>query len=106
LVKSSARARPAARDANVLCAILAGRAALVGLAASALFALWWLDPAVALVIAAAVKVRRRGAGKSAGASHARKTARAGFYILCFLRGRRLRQKSRNGPLWKLHLSIL
>ena len=37
---------------NVLCAILAG-AVLVGLAANALFALWWLDPAVALAIAAA-----------------------------------------------------
>lgn len=37
---------------NVLCAILAG-AVLVGLAANTLFGLWWLDPAVALVIAAA-----------------------------------------------------
>ena len=37
---------------NVLCAILAG-AVLVGLAANTLFGLWWFDPAVALVIAAA-----------------------------------------------------
>ena len=36
---------------NVLCAILAG-AVLVGLAANTLLSLWWLDPAVALVIAA------------------------------------------------------
>jgi divalent metal cation (Fe/Co/Zn/Cd) transporter len=34
---------------NVLCAILAG-AVLVGLAANALFGLWWLDPAIALAI--------------------------------------------------------
>ena len=34
---------------NVLCAILAG-AVLVGLAANTLFGLWWLDPAIALVI--------------------------------------------------------
>ena len=37
---------------NVLCAILAG-AVLVGLAANTLFAEWWIDPAIALVIAAA-----------------------------------------------------
>lgn len=37
---------------NVLCAILAG-AVLVGLAANTLFGLWWLDPAIALVIAGA-----------------------------------------------------
>ena len=36
---------------NVLCAFLAG-AVLVGLAANSLFALWWVDPAVALLIAA------------------------------------------------------
>jgi len=36
---------------NVLCAILAG-AVLVGLAANTLFGLWWLDPAIALVISA------------------------------------------------------
>lgn len=36
---------------NVLCAILAG-AVLVGLAANTLFGLWWVDPAVALLIAA------------------------------------------------------
>lgn len=36
---------------NVLCAILAG-AVLVGLIANALFGLWWVDPAVALLIAA------------------------------------------------------
>ena len=36
---------------NVLCAILAG-AVLVGLAANTFFALWWLDPAIALAIAA------------------------------------------------------
>jgi divalent metal cation (Fe/Co/Zn/Cd) transporter len=35
---------------NVLCAILAG-AVLVGLAANALFGLWWLDPTIALAIA-------------------------------------------------------
>ena len=34
---------------NVLCAIMAG-AVLVGLAANTLFGLWWLDPAIALVI--------------------------------------------------------
>ena len=37
---------------NVLCAILAG-AVLVGLAANTLFGVWWLDPAIALVIAVA-----------------------------------------------------
>jgi divalent metal cation (Fe/Co/Zn/Cd) transporter len=36
---------------NVPCAILAG-AVLVGLAANTLFGLWWLDPTIALVIAA------------------------------------------------------
>lgn len=36
---------------NVLCAILAG-AVLVGLAANTLFGLWWLDPAIALMISA------------------------------------------------------
>lgn len=36
---------------NLLCAILAG-AVLVGLAANALFGLWWLDPTMALLIAA------------------------------------------------------
>jgi divalent metal cation (Fe/Co/Zn/Cd) transporter len=36
---------------NVLCAIMAG-AVLVGLAANTLFGLWWLDPAIALVISA------------------------------------------------------
>jgi divalent metal cation (Fe/Co/Zn/Cd) transporter len=37
---------------NVLCAILAG-AVLVGLVANTLFGLWWLDPLIALAIAAA-----------------------------------------------------
>jgi divalent metal cation (Fe/Co/Zn/Cd) transporter len=37
---------------NLLCAYLAA-GLLVGLLANALFGLWWLDPAVALVIAAA-----------------------------------------------------
>lgn len=36
---------------NVLCAILAG-AVLIGLAMNTLFGLWWIDPAVALTIAA------------------------------------------------------
>lgn len=36
---------------NVLCAFLAG-AVLVGLTANSLFGLWWLDPAIALAIAA------------------------------------------------------
>jgi divalent metal cation (Fe/Co/Zn/Cd) transporter len=36
---------------NLLCAGLAG-AVLFGLAANALFGLWWLDPAIALAIAA------------------------------------------------------
>jgi len=36
---------------NVLCAILAG-AVLVGLAANTLFGLWWVDPVIALGIAA------------------------------------------------------
>jgi divalent metal cation (Fe/Co/Zn/Cd) transporter len=36
---------------NLLCAYLAG-AVLAGLAGNALFGLWWLDPAAALVIAA------------------------------------------------------
>jgi divalent metal cation (Fe/Co/Zn/Cd) transporter len=36
---------------NLLCAILAG-AVLVGLAANTFFGLWWLDPAIALAIAA------------------------------------------------------
>jgi len=35
----------------VLCAILAG-AVLVGLAANTLFGVWWLDPTIALAIAA------------------------------------------------------
>ncbi|MFZ3233868.1 MAG: cation transporter [Stellaceae bacterium] len=34
---------------NLLCAVLAG-AVLVGLAANSLFALWWLDPVIALAI--------------------------------------------------------
>ena len=34
---------------NVLCALLAG-AVLIGLAANALFGLWWLDPAIAIAI--------------------------------------------------------
>jgi divalent metal cation (Fe/Co/Zn/Cd) transporter len=37
---------------NVVCAILAG-AVVVGLAANTMFGLWWLDPAIALVIAGA-----------------------------------------------------
>ena len=37
---------------NMLCAVLAG-AVLIGLAANTLFGLWWLDPAIALVIAGA-----------------------------------------------------
>ena len=36
---------------NVLCAIVAG-AVLVGLAANTLFGLWWVDPAIALLISA------------------------------------------------------
>lgn len=36
---------------NILCAMLAG-GVLVGLAANTFFGLWWLDPAIALVIAA------------------------------------------------------
>ena len=36
---------------NMLCAILAG-AVLMGLVANSLFGLWWLDPAIALAIAA------------------------------------------------------
>jgi divalent metal cation (Fe/Co/Zn/Cd) transporter len=36
---------------NVLCALLAG-AVLVGLVANTVFGLWWLDPAIALVISA------------------------------------------------------
>jgi divalent metal cation (Fe/Co/Zn/Cd) transporter len=36
---------------NLLCAVLAG-AVLIGLAANTLFGLWWLDPAIALGIAA------------------------------------------------------
>jgi divalent metal cation (Fe/Co/Zn/Cd) transporter len=36
---------------NVLCAILAG-AVLVRLAANTLLGLWWLDPAIALLISA------------------------------------------------------
>jgi hypothetical protein len=83
---------------NVLCAILAG-AVLVGLAANALFGLWWLDPAVALVIAAACvrEGQKAWRGEECGC-RTRKTARAGFYILCFLRGRRSRQKSHNGTI--------
>jgi divalent metal cation (Fe/Co/Zn/Cd) transporter len=50
---------------NLLCAYLAG-AVLVGLLGNALFGLWWLDPAAALVVAAvAVKEGReswRGEG--------------------------------------------
>jgi divalent metal cation (Fe/Co/Zn/Cd) transporter len=36
---------------NLLCALLAA-AVLIGLAANALFGLWWLDPVIALLIAA------------------------------------------------------
>jgi divalent metal cation (Fe/Co/Zn/Cd) transporter len=36
---------------NALCAILAS-AVLVGLAANTVFGLWWLDPAIALLISA------------------------------------------------------
>jgi divalent metal cation (Fe/Co/Zn/Cd) transporter len=36
---------------NVLCALLAG-AVLVGLVANTVFGLWWVDPAIALVISA------------------------------------------------------
>lgn len=43
---------------NLLCAYLAG-AVLVGLLANTLFGLWWLDPVVALVIAA-VAVKEGG----------------------------------------------
>jgi divalent metal cation (Fe/Co/Zn/Cd) transporter len=50
--KLSSRATCAEGTQNVLCAILAG-AVLAGLAANTLFGLWWLDPAIALVIAAA-----------------------------------------------------
>ena len=35
---------------NLLCAYLAG-AVLLGLLGNALFGLWWLDPAVALLVA-------------------------------------------------------
>ena len=51
-VKLSSRATYGEGTQNVLCAILAG-AVLVGLAANTLFGLWWLDPAIALVIAGA-----------------------------------------------------
>ena len=51
-VKLGSRATYGEGTQNVLCAILAG-AVLVGLAANTLFGLWWLDPAVALVIAVA-----------------------------------------------------
>jgi divalent metal cation (Fe/Co/Zn/Cd) transporter len=54
---------------NLLCAYLAA-AVLVGLLGNALFGLWWLDPAAALVVAAvAVKEGRetwRGEGCCAG----------------------------------------
>jgi divalent metal cation (Fe/Co/Zn/Cd) transporter len=44
---------------NLLCAYL-GAAVLVGLLGNALFGLWWLDPAAALVVAAvAVKEGRQ-----------------------------------------------
>jgi divalent metal cation (Fe/Co/Zn/Cd) transporter len=50
---------------NLLCAYLAA-AVLIGLLGNALFGLWWLDPAAALVVAAfAVKEGRetwRGEG--------------------------------------------
>jgi divalent metal cation (Fe/Co/Zn/Cd) transporter len=51
-VKLGSRATYGEGTQNVLCAILAG-AVLIGLAANTLFGLWWLDPAVALAIAAA-----------------------------------------------------
>lgn len=52
---------------NQLCALLAA-AVLVGLGANAAFGLWWFDPAVALVIAAAcvVEGRRSWRGEDCG----------------------------------------
>lgn len=49
--KLGSRATHGEGTQNVLCAILAG-AVLVGLAANSLFGLWWLDPTIALAIAA------------------------------------------------------
>jgi divalent metal cation (Fe/Co/Zn/Cd) transporter len=49
--KLGSRATYGEETQNVLCAILAG-AVLVGLAANSLFGLWWLDPVIALAIAA------------------------------------------------------
>jgi divalent metal cation (Fe/Co/Zn/Cd) transporter len=49
--KLESRATYGAGTQNLLCAILAG-AVLVGLVANTLFRLWWLDPAIALGIAA------------------------------------------------------
>jgi len=50
---------------NVLCAYLAG-ALLVGLLGNALFGLWWLDPAVALLIAAVAVREGVGAWRGEG----------------------------------------
>lgn len=50
---------------NLLCAYLAG-ALLVGLLANALFGLWWLDPVVALGIAAVAVREGRGAWRGEG----------------------------------------
>jgi hypothetical protein len=50
---------------NVLCAYLAS-AVLVGLAGNALFGLWWLDPAAALVIAAVAVKEGREAWRGEG----------------------------------------
>ncbi|NLT05549.1 MAG: cation transporter [Solirubrobacterales bacterium] len=50
---------------NLLCAYLAG-ALLVGLSANALFGLWWLDPIVALGIAAVALHEGRAAWRGEG----------------------------------------
>jgi divalent metal cation (Fe/Co/Zn/Cd) transporter len=50
---------------NLLCAYLAG-ALLVGLTANALFGLWWLDPVVALGIAAVALREGRSAWRGEG----------------------------------------
>lgn len=50
---------------NVLCGYLAG-ALLVGLVGNAAFGLWWLDPAVALLIAAVAVSEGRSAWRGQG----------------------------------------
>jgi divalent metal cation (Fe/Co/Zn/Cd) transporter len=54
---------------NLLCAYLAA-AVLVGLLGNALFGLWWLDPAAALIVAAVAVREGRESWRGEGCCHA------------------------------------